>query len=128
MGISGGGLVGFFSACLDERVSVACVSGYFNTFDESVLKVPHCLDNVFPGMRLLGEMPELAALIAPRRLAVENGSEDNIFPVGPFRDAVETARRHWSDPARLTADVFEGEHSFNGRSFWPKMAREGQGK
>ena len=74
MGISGGGLTSLFTACLDTRVRVGVVSGYFNTFRDSVLAVSHCVDNFVPGLLNLTEMPDMAGLIAPRALFVENGA------------------------------------------------------
>jgi dienelactone hydrolase len=123
MGISGGGAIAFFTAVLDERVGLACVSGYFNTFSSSILGVPHCPDNFAPGLANLGEMSDLAGLIAPRRLAVESGTLDDIFPIAAFEQAVEDAKCHWSDAADFTSDTFEGEHAFNGRVFWPALSR-----
>jgi hypothetical protein len=38
MGISGGGLVAFWTVCLDQRFAAAVVSGYFNTFLDSILR------------------------------------------------------------------------------------------
>ncbi|MCA1595933.1 MAG: alpha/beta hydrolase family protein [Chloroflexi bacterium] len=41
MGISGGGVTSLFTACMDTRVCAAVVSGYFNTFRDSILAVDH---------------------------------------------------------------------------------------
>jgi dienelactone hydrolase len=45
MGISGGGTCTQFSAVLDMRIKAAFVSGYLNTFRDSIMSVSHCIDN-----------------------------------------------------------------------------------
>jgi cephalosporin-C deacetylase-like acetyl esterase len=64
MGISGGGTVSLFSAAVDKRIKVAVVSGYFNTFRDSILSLSHCLDNYVPGILNYVEMYDLAGLVA----------------------------------------------------------------
>ncbi|MDQ2799022.1 MAG: alpha/beta hydrolase family protein [Armatimonadota bacterium] len=118
MGISGGGLVALFAAALDPRVSACVVSGYFNTFAASILSISHCIDNYVPGLLRLGEMPDLAALIAPRALFVENGRADPIFPIAAFEQAVAQARdiyQTFGVPERFAAETFDGGHQFHGK-------------
>src|SRR6185503_14046799 len=77
MGISGGGTVSLFSAALDERIKVSVVSGYFNTFRDSIVSLSHCIDNYVPGLLNYIEMYDLAGLVAPRGLFVESGTRDH---------------------------------------------------
>jgi hypothetical protein len=117
MGISGGGLVALFAAALDERVAACVVSGYFNTFAASVLSINHCSDNYVPGLLRLCEMPDLAALIAPRVLFCESGRDDPIFPIASFEEAVRQARAIYEvfdAPANFDAEIFSGAHKFHG--------------
>jgi dienelactone hydrolase len=117
MGISGGGLTSLWTAALDERVHTAVVSGYFNTFRDSILSVDHCVDNFVPGVLRLCEMPDFAGLIAPRRLFVESGTRDELFPVEAFRRAVARAREIYAAfdvPERFRFEEFEGDHRFHG--------------
>lgn len=118
MGISGGGLTSFWTACLDTRVHAAIVSGYFNTFRDSILAVDHCVDNYVPGVLRVVEMPDMAGLIAPRALFAESGTRDDIFPLPAFERAVTRAREIYAAfgvPERFDAEVFEGEHQFWGK-------------
>ena len=63
-----GGLLAFYAAALDNRVSAACVSGYFDARNE-VWKEP--VDrNVFGLLEQFGDA-EGAAMIAPRSLVIE---------------------------------------------------------
>src|SRR5687767_2672306 len=81
MGISGGGTVTVFSTALEPRIRVALVSGYLNTFQDSIGSLAHCTDNYVPGILNWAEMHDIAGLIAPRPLFVESGEKDNIFPI-----------------------------------------------
>lgn len=122
MGISGGGLVTFWTACLDQRYAAAVVSGYFNTFYDSILNVEHCVDNFAPGLATIVEMPDMAALIAPRKLFVESGALDPIFPAEAFRRACGIAEAIYAEnPGNFGWHLFEGDHVFSGEQAFPKL-------
>ncbi len=126
IGISGGGLTSLFTAALDPRVAACGVSGYFNTWAGSVLSVDHCVDNFVPGLLDVCEMPDLAALIAPRPFFVESGDHDPIFPLATFRTALAAATRIYEasgTPANLGHEVFAGDHFFHGKRMLPFLAR-----
>jgi dienelactone hydrolase len=117
MGISGGGLTSLFTAALDTRIMACMVSGYFNTFRDSILGVDHCVDNYIPGMSQLCEMPTLAALIAPRPFFVEGGTQDTIFPLHALEQAIAHATTIYEDFAaadQFDHEIFEGGHVFHG--------------
>jgi dienelactone hydrolase len=117
-GISGGGLTSFWTACLDTRVRAAVVSGYFNTFRDSILAVDHCVDNYVPGVLKVVEEPDMAGLIAPRLLFCESGTKDSIFPLPAFERACARAREIYAAfgaPQNFGAEVFAGEHQFHGK-------------
>jgi hypothetical protein len=127
MGISGGGLTTFFTSALDTRVHTAVVSGYFNTFRASILSVMHCVDNYVPGLQRLVEMPDMAGLVAPRRLFVEGGDEDDIFPIAAFRKAVSRARQIYTSfgcPENFGFEEFPGTHQFWGKGAFEFMERQ----
>ena len=127
MGISGGGMTSFFTAALDDRPKAAVVSGYFCTFRDSILSIPHCIDNYIPGVLRYAEMYDLAGLIAPRSMFVETGTDDSIFPVDATRYAVGKAREIYGAmdaEDRLGFEVFEGKHQFHGVGAFEHLARE----
>ena len=119
MGISGGGMLTFFHTAVDTRVRACVVSGYFNTFRESILAINHCTCNFVPGLLSLGEMTDVYGLVAPRPMLVEAGARDTIFPIGATRRSVERAREICAviggDPSRdVELDEFDGEHRISG--------------
>ena len=117
MGISGGGMMTFFHAAVDPRIKSSVVSGYFCGFRDSILGIHHCPCNYVPGLLRLGDVSDLAGLIAPRRLMIEAGDHDSIFPIDSVRAQYEKARRAyhvWGKEANLEIDVFEGRHRICG--------------
>ncbi|MFW5688487.1 MAG: alpha/beta hydrolase family protein [bacterium] len=117
MGISGGGMHAFFSACLDERIRAVVVSGYYSSFAESILAMHHCPCNYVPGLARFGEMADLVGLIAPRPFFVESGTHDPIFPIEAVGRAVEAARdvyRVFGAEDAVGHEVFEGRHRIHG--------------
>ena len=126
LGISGGGLTSLFTAALDERVAVCGVSGYFNTWADSILGVDHCTDNVAPGLATMFDLPALAGLVAPRPLFCESGSVDPIFPLAGFEKACAVARAVYGDlkaDGNFGAQVFDGGHKFCGEALFPFFER-----
>ncbi|MBV9010383.1 MAG: acetylxylan esterase, partial [Verrucomicrobia bacterium] len=117
MGISGGGTCTMFTAALDTRIKAAFVSGYLNTFRDSIMSVSHCIDNYVPGILNWAENYDIAALIAPRPLFAEGGDRDPIFPVHATRESfarVQHAYTVFGAPARTGLEIFPGEHEFHG--------------
>ncbi len=86
-GNSGGGTVSLFTAALDERITLAVPGSYFCTFFDSLVSIAHCPCNVVPGIMNLGEMYDVAGLIAPRPVLMVNGQSDPIFPIEATRRA-----------------------------------------
>ena len=120
MGISGGGMLTFFHAALDERIKACVVSGYFSSFRSSILAFNHCTCNFVPGLLNLGEMTDIAGLILPRPMLVEAGTRDPIFPIATVRESIDTVRKacrvFGGNPERdVELDEFEGRHQISGR-------------
>jgi predicted peptidase len=127
MGISGGGTATLFAAALEPRIRAAMVSGYLNTFRDSVGSLAHCVDNYVPGILNWAEMHDIAGLIAPRPLFVESGEQDNIFPIRASIESFAKVRDIYSvfgAADRIEQEVFPGEHSFWGKRGVPFLARQ----
>ena len=126
MGISGGGTTTLFSAALEPRIRAALVSGYLNTFRDSVGSLVHCIDNYVPGILTWAEMYEVAGLIAPRPLFVESGEKDPIFPIRASVESFTSVRDIYGvfgAGDRLEQEVFPAEHVFWGKRGIPFVAR-----
>jgi dienelactone hydrolase len=126
MGISGGGTCTTFAAALEPRIRAAMISGYLNTFRDSILSLAHCIDNYVPGVLNWAEMYDVAGLIAPRPLFVESGERDNIFPIEASKAAFAKVRRVYA--AMGAADlaqqeIFPEAHSFHGAQGLPFLAQ-----
>ena len=80
-GNSGGGTVSLFAAACETRIAVAVPSCYYCTFEGSIGTIRHCDCNYVPGVMRLGEMYDVAGLIAPRPFCAIAGRDDPIFPI-----------------------------------------------
>jgi hypothetical protein len=126
MGISGGGTCTTFSAALEPRIKAAMISGYLNTFRDSIMSISHCIDNYVPGILSYAEMYDVAGLIAPRPLFVESGEKDNIFPIAASKASFERVKKVYAafDAAALTEqETFDGPHRFWGKRGLPFLAK-----
>jgi predicted esterase len=121
-GQSGGGTVTLFTAVFDPRVAVAVPSGSFCSFTGSIGVIAHCDCNYIPGILDLGEMSDVAGLIAPRPLCVINGKEDPIFPIAETRRSFEQLKAIYAAAGasgRLSRYEGNGEHRYYKAGSWP---------
>jgi dienelactone hydrolase len=127
VGLSYGGTVTLFTAALDERVAAAVVSGYFSSWAEShQMPWNMCGSQVAFGMLGRLEHEDLGALIAPRPLLIETGTEDPLFPVASATETVRRTRLVYDDAAagdHLVHDIFEGDHQWHGVEAIPFLTR-----
>ncbi|MCD6350597.1 MAG: alpha/beta fold hydrolase [Armatimonadetes bacterium] len=128
VGLSYGGTMALWVAALDERVAAACVSCYINTFAGYAIKMDNTCGVQTPPRLLeyIDEMWEIAALIAPRPLLIENGREDGGFPIAEALSQHEKIREVYEQIGageRLEVDVFDGPHQFSGRKAFSFFAR-----
>ena len=122
MGISGGGTCTLFSAALEPRIRAAMVSGYLNTFRDSVFSLSHCIDNYVPGILNWAEMYDIAGLIAPRPLFAESGERDDIFPIEASRASFARVKKVYAvfgAADRAAQETFNDAHSFYGKKGLP---------
>jgi dienelactone hydrolase len=118
MGFSGGGLIGYVAAVLEEGINATVLTGFTNTMKDSIFAVHHCVDNYTPGLLVHAELPELIGLLAPRPLFLEAGEADPIFPVAGFHKAAAEIQAIYEEENagdKLGIDVFPGAHEISGR-------------
>jgi dienelactone hydrolase len=126
MGISGGGTCTLFSAALEPRIRAAQVCCYLNTFRDSVMSMPHCIDNYVPGMLQWGEMYDIGGLVAPRPLFIQSGLKDPIFPVKASRESFARLKKIYEvfGAADNTAqEIAPLPHEFSGVEGFPFLVK-----
>ncbi|OGF46588.1 MAG: hypothetical protein A2231_02835, partial [Candidatus Firestonebacteria bacterium RIFOXYA2_FULL_40_8] len=120
-GNSGGGTTTLFSAVYDKRIKVAAVSCYFCTFKASIIDIRHCACNYVPGMVKLGEMCDIAGLIAPRPLLIIAGKKDDIFPIKGVEFAYKKLQKVYKvagAPKNLEKHIGPEGHRFYRERIW----------
>jgi predicted dienelactone hydrolase len=119
VGLSFGGTMVMHSAGLDTRIKAAGISCAMTTYAEYAIRMGNfCGSQFIPGIYRYADLPDLAGLIAPRPLLIENGVYDDGFPIEASIEAhnrVGEIYRAAGVPDRLEIDVFEGAHQFSGR-------------
>ena len=78
VGFSGGGFSGLWLGILDERVKYIVSSCYFHSFKDTLLFTNKCGCNFIPKLWNRVDMGDMAALLAPRPLYIEVGTEDSL--------------------------------------------------
>lgn len=129
VGLSYGGTCALFLAALDDRVHAAVVSGYFSSL-RAAHRVPWnlCGSQVLAGMLGTLEHVDLGALVAPRPLLVESGSDDLLFPQAVAREELTKLAAVYYDvldaPVHsLVHDAFDGGHRWHGVKAYPFLER-----
>jgi len=118
LGLSHGGTLTTFASVFDERIKVAVVSGYVNTFKDSIMSISHCDCNYIPNILKYAELYDIVSLIAPRPLFIEHGMKDPIFPVNAAKFAFEKIKKVYDlvgKPQFVEMSIFDGGHQFNGK-------------
>lgn len=92
-GFSGGGLQTLWLAALDDRIKVAVISGYIHGYQDSILDTHLCACNFVPDLWEYADISDIASLIAPRPLYVENGQDDPLNGVRGITDPREQVAR-----------------------------------
>lgn len=125
-GLSLGGETTMLLCAVDTRVGVVCTSGFLTSYRSTFLRERHCGCGYVPGLALLLEHADIAALIAPRPLLVETGRGDPSFLVKDAEAAVEELRpvyRLLGAEERLTLHVHDGAHEISGEQAFPWLRK-----
>ena len=120
-GLSGGGLQTLWATALDDRIKCAVISGYFYGSKEALLEMyRNCSCNYVPRLYEYADMGDIAAMIAPRPLLIETGTQDPLNGASGMRNVlrqVRTTRRAYrlfGASKALVHDIFEDEHRWHG--------------
>jgi len=124
MGNSGGGTATYYTACLDQRIKLAVPSCAVCTYKHSIAAMKHCVCNFVPNIANYFDMGDLGGLIAPRKLVVVNGKEDNIFPEPGVIESFEIIKKMYAAagvPDNCALVTGAGGHRFYADDAWPVM-------
>ena len=119
VGLSVGGYRSFLLAALDPRIKAAVDVGWMTSFGSNIRR--HVLNTVgltfhIPGLYRYLDLPDLAALIAPRSVLVINGSKDGLFPPDGVQKAfqkIEACFRKAGAAEHQRCRLYDAPHEFN---------------
>ena len=95
MGNSGGGTATIYASAIDKRIKLSMPSCALCTYKDSIGAMLHCTCNFVPGIALDFDMGDLCGLIAPRKLIVVSGAQDNIFPHDGVAESIDIASEYY---------------------------------
>ena len=119
IGLSVGGYRSFVLAALDTRIKAAVdvcwMASFKSQLDEHLM---HSVGFSFaiPGMYRFFDLPDLAALIAPRAVSVIAGSQDKLFPLAGMQAAFRTIEKCYAKAQCQTKQkctMYDSPHEFN---------------
>jgi dienelactone hydrolase len=117
IGCSFGGTMTTFTAALDRRVKAAVISGYLSTIGDVGDRGGGntCGSQFVFGLRAIGDIADVAGLIAPRPCLVQIGKRDEIFDERDGLLAYQHLRRIYraAGSDALELNHFDGGHEFH---------------
>jgi dienelactone hydrolase len=119
VGLSYGGRMTMLTAALEPRIKACVISGALNAMQERVAKPYSCGAQIIPGLLQVGDVAEIASLIAPRHCVWEVGAKDTLIDPLWSDEIVRRQRRAYkaldaSD--RLQVERFDGGHVWYGKT------------
>jgi dienelactone hydrolase len=119
VGLSVGGYRSFLLAALDQRIKVAVDVGWMSSLASHLRR--HVIHSIGLTFQIVGlyrhlDLPDLAALIAPRSVLVINGSRDQLFPAEGVDAAfkkIDRCFRKAGVPDRQRCRLYDAPHQFN---------------
>lgn len=119
VGLSVGGYRSFVLAALDPRIKAAVDVCWMTSYASNIRR--HVMNTVgftfhIPCLYRYLDLPDLAALIAPRSVFVINGSKDGLFPpdgVDKAHRKIEACFRKAGAPEHQRCRVYDAPHQFN---------------
>ena len=108
-GHSGGGTAAFYAGAVDSRIALCLPSGSFCSFEKSILAVPHCYCNYLPGILNLGNMGDIAGLMAGRHLCIIQGKDDEIFPLDGAKEEFEKTKEIFQAAGKGSCSLAVGD-------------------
>jgi dienelactone hydrolase len=130
VGLSEGGKRTLYLAAMADRIKSAVISGYFSTLTGAIREWSRLenwdICNYVPGLLRYADYPDLAALIAPRPLLIEYGTEDELYDRDAVNEALERTSSIYAAQGaadHFDTDIFSGGHKWSGRESLTWMDR-----
>jgi len=117
IGLGLGGWVALFSAALDDRLACVVGSNCFGTLKTALVDHQACSGLYVPGLALMADLPDVAALIAPRPLFLEHGKRHPSLLLSSVRQAFLKLRYAYDvigEGHKIALEIFDGETRFWG--------------
>ena len=111
VGHSGGATTALFLSALDARINHTIISSYFCEYKKSILGMPHCECNYVPNLLTVGDVGDIAAMIAPRDLLIVHGQADTIFPIDGVDAPYQVVKAAYP-PQACSIIIHPGGHEF----------------
>jgi dienelactone hydrolase len=119
VGLSVGGWRSFLLAALDERIKAAVAVGWMTSLGAQIKQ--HIINTIgfsfyITGLYRYFDLPDLAALIAPRAVLVINGSQDRLFALEGVKAAFDKIARCYAKAGareRQHCSLYDAPHEFN---------------
>ena len=119
VGLSVGGYRSFLLAALDQRIRVAVDVCWMTSYASQISR--HIVNTVgltfhIPGLYRYLDLPDLAALIAPRPVLAINGSRDRLFAPAGVEAAFEKIEQCYQKAGardRQRCRLYDAPHQFN---------------
>jgi dienelactone hydrolase len=120
VGLSLGGYRSFLLASLDNRIKAGVTVGWMTSYASQIER--HVTNTVGFTFHIVGlyrymDLPDMAALIAPRAMLVINGSRDDLFNLDGVKSAFSKVERCYTKagaPDRQRCRLYDAPHEFNG--------------
>ena len=126
MGNSGGGTITYYASCIDKRIKISVPSCSFCTYEDSIMRIGHCMDNYIPSALKYFGMEDLAGLIVPGYLIIVAGKEDPIFPISGVKKAFKKAKEIYKKggyPENIRLIIGDEGHRFYADKTWPVIMK-----
>ena len=119
IGLSFGGTMTTFTAAIDRRIKAAVISCYLSSIADALGERGSgntCGSQFLFGLRAIGEIADVAGLIAPRPCLVQIGKKDGCFIDRDAMAAFNHLKRIYRGAgasSQLELDRFDGGHEMN---------------
>lgn len=118
IGVSFGGWRSLFLAGLDERISAACVTGFMSTVKPMIKNHidTHSWVHFVPGLHRYLDIPDVASMMAPKPLLVQQCRQDGLFPLHGMVESVDKIAAIYEKagvPNQFEGRFYEQPHILN---------------